>query len=292
MILDIETTGLSSKFTEVILVGFIYHKNDRWNITQIFCDHRSEERELLLTLKEYIEPRHLLITYNGHAFDLPYLNTRYAHHQIDFELSMAKHFDLYRVVRASKKALKLDNYKLKTIEEFLDIYRDDQISGKESVELYNLYELEPSKALRNKILLHNYDDIKFMIPTLDILNHIPEEICDRFYPFSYQSKKNKECILISYELLKDYIEVTYSTEEMANLADFRDNFSYAHNDHIAMIKMPVFRIESRVFIDVDLLPFFDIMFNNLAINEQLSLEILNKKNGFQTIIRLLDQHYS
>lgn len=292
MILDIETTGLSSKYTEVILVGIIYNKEDKWFITQIFCDHRSEEKELLLKLTEYIEPRHLLITYNGHAFDLPYLNVRYAHHNIDFTLSMAKHFDLYRVVRASKKALNLPNYKLKTIEEFLNIYRDDEISGKESVELYIQYENAPTKQLRNKILLHNYDDIKFMIPTLDILNFVPYSISERFYPYSCTSHKFGECILTKYELLKNYLELIFNTEYQQMQVDYRDGFSYDHVEHIASLKIPIFFIETRVFIDVDLLPFISVPFNDLTIDEQLALEITNKKNGFSTIIHLLDEHYT
>lgn len=37
--------------------------------------------------------------------------------------------------------------------------RDDEISGAESVELYNVYEKNHDPALGEKILLHNSDDI-------------------------------------------------------------------------------------------------------------------------------------
>ena len=37
--------------------------------------------------------------------------------------------------------------------------RDDEISGAESVELYNTYEKIQDPALGEKILLHNSDDI-------------------------------------------------------------------------------------------------------------------------------------
>lgn len=37
--------------------------------------------------------------------------------------------------------------------------RDDEISGSESVELYNVYEKNHDPALGEKILLHNSDDI-------------------------------------------------------------------------------------------------------------------------------------
>lgn len=118
MILDIETTGLSRSHDHVILVGFIYNINKQWFITQLFCDHRQEEKQLLEKLQEYITDDHLLITYNGHAFDIPFLNQRYQNHNLNYKISNEKHFDLYRVVRASKKALNLDNYKLKSVEIF------------------------------------------------------------------------------------------------------------------------------------------------------------------------------
>jgi len=289
--LDIETTGLSPTYTEVILVGLIYNKNSVWYITQLFCEHRNEEKELLLALMDYIQPNHLLVTYNGHAFDLPYLNKRYAIHNIDFSFSMIKHFDLYRVVRASKKALNLESYKLKAIEEFLGIFRDDQISGKESVELYEQYEQNPNKDLRHTILLHNYDDIKFMIPTMDILNHIPLEITSRFYPFSYTIDTLGQCILSRYEHLKDYIELAFICETIESRVDYRDGFSYDHNHQLIKVKIPIFKVEERTFIDIDLLPFTAFDFNELDYLEQLTLEITTKKDGFEAILNLLEKHY-
>lgn len=289
MILDIETTGLSPKFTNVILVGIIYHQNDCWYLTQFFCDHRSEEKELLLKLKDYIDD-HLIITYNGHAFDIPYLNARYKAHAINYQISMAKHFDLYRVVRASKKALDLPNYKLKTIEEYLGIYRTDQISGKESVDLYNQYEERPSDQLRDIILLHNSDDIEFMIPTMKILDHVPDDIISRYFPFPSATRLG-EISCISFEVQKDYVAATFELlNEHADIADYRNGYSYEIKDNLLKIQLPVFYIGDRKFIDVDLLDFINVSFNDLSYDQQIKYEVTTKKEALKCFVQVIKEH--
>jgi len=291
MILDIETTGLSRDYAQVILVGMIYFKEDKWWITQIFCDHRREERDLLLTLRSYIKPHHLLVTYNGHAFDIPFLNARYDHNQIEFKVSPEKHFDLYRVVRASKKALNLANYKLKTIEEFLGIYREDQISGKESVDLYNLYEQSPSKALRHQICLHNYEDILLMVPTLKILDHVPQDICDQYFPMVYKGSLGK-LYLTAYKFTKHFLEMTLYTDlNLRAYADYRQGFSFQSRGNIIEIKVPKFAIGERNFIDVDDLPFGFESFNDLDLKDQLSLELSGLYESYINLMTYLDTHY-
>lgn len=290
MILDIETTGLSPQYHQVILVGIIYAKNNKWYITQIFCDHRTEERELLLELKEYIKDQ-LIITYNGYAFDIPFLNKRYAHHKIYYKLNAYSNFDLYRVVRASKKALNLPNYKLKTIEEYLGIYREDQISGRESVLLYDAYEETRDKELRRVILLHNADDIEYMIPTLRILDHVPLRITEKYYPFHFKSEKFKTLIVNKFDQKKDYLEVVFyaATKEEA-LVDVSNDFSLSITEDLLTVKVPLFRIGDRSFIDVDEISYLNLYFNDMSLDEQLKYEITDMKNTLNQLVRIIDQH--
>ncbi|MBI9015502.1 MAG: ribonuclease H-like domain-containing protein [Clostridiales bacterium] len=291
MILDIETTGLSPLYTEVILIGIIYFEDSNWKITQIFCDHRKEEKELLLKLQTYIKETHMLITYNGHAFDIPYLNKRYKHHELDYQINPNMNFDLYRVIRSSKKALKLPNYKLKTIEEYLGIYRQDEISGKESVELYNQYEKLPSKELRDIILLHNYDDILYMIPTLEIINHIPESITDRYYPFVIETINYGTVVITGYKEEHSYINIlAQSNQELKPMIDYSDGFGLEIMNRIIKLKVPTFYIGNRIFIDVDSLPFYNSSFNDLILDEQLKLEVTSKKNALTASLKLLETH--
>lgn len=291
MILDIETTGLSRDYTEVILVGMIYNLDNQWFITQIFCDHRDEEKELLEALMKYIHKDHVLITYNGHAFDIPYLNRRFELNDIPFIVSKEKHFDLYRVIRASKKALDLPNYKLKSIETFLGIHREDDISGKESVELYEMYEYSPTKYLRNKILLHNYEDILLMVPTLEILNHVPEDITQRFFPLVVDTLFGS-CFITNYKESKDFVEISaFMNRKTKSHVDYRLGFSFESKGNMLEFKVPTFKINTHKFIDIDLLPFYDIPFNDLDIEEQLNLELKDKKNSYEQIIDCLNKYY-
>lgn len=291
MILDIETTGLSPTYTEVILVGIIYHKEDQWHLTQLYCDHRSEEKELLLALKTYIDD-HMMITYNGHAFDIPYLNKRFKAHDIDYSIDLHKNFDLYRVIRASKKALGLDNYKLKSIEEYLGIYREDQISGKESVDLYNQYELEASLDLRDKILLHNSDDIEYMIPTFAILNHIPEDIISKYYPFIHYSNDYGELICRNYLLEQDYITTEWQYAFAHDpFVDYDDGYVLSVSNQVITIKLPLFHIGERHFIDVDQLQFLGLTFNEMSYPKQVEYELKTKKDNLMIVLKILEKHH-
>jgi len=291
MILDIETTGLSPLYTQVILVGIIYYDGSTWKLTQIFCDHRREEKELLKALSNYIED-HLIITYNGHAFDIPYLNKRYQENNLDFSINNHRNFDLYRVIRSSKKALNLSNYKLKTIEEYLGIFREDQISGKESVELYNLYEENPTVDFRHKILLHNSDDIEYMIPTFKILDDIPEEIISKYYPFILKSDLYTELICTDYHEEKDYLSIEWQTRDpLINLVDYSNGFSLEIQGHNISIKLPLFHIENRRFIDVDQLIFLDTHFNDLSYDQQVTYELSNKKSNIIIAQKILEKHH-
>lgn len=286
MILDIETTGLSPTHAHIILVGII-HYDEKWRLTQIFCDHVDEELDLLDKLLSYISKEHLLITYNGHAFDIPFINKRLKHHGFKRQLNMVKHFDLYRVVRSSKKALNLSNYKLKTIEEFLGINRSDQISGKESVDLYFQYMSQPTTKLRDIILLHNADDIRYMIPTLGILDYVPVEIIEKYYPYHYEN-----FILIDMIQSQDQVKLEIqSSSLLPNLVDFNDAYKLKLDTYRVECTLPYFSINEYNFIDSDILPFFEIKFNDMTVEDQKKLLINSKYDLFTKCSKWLVDYY-
>lgn len=302
VILDIETTGLSPKYSEVILVGFIHYTNKNWNLTQLLCDHHNEEKELLLELQKYFDDTKILITYNGHSFDLPFLNSRLKKWDIGFRFDTFMNFDLYRVIRSGKKSLGLENYKLKTVEKFLGINRDDTISGKESVELFFQYEKSKNIEIRNKILLHNYEDIKFLIPTLSILEKIDPDITDIYYPFIIYSKKFGNMKLVKYEILDSYINIILATKSKIDfLDDYNESYSLVikedsrnHKTTLINISLPIFTItndEDFKFIDIDTLPFINKEFNKLIYRDQLNYMVGDKKNTTIKIVNLLEEFY-
>lgn len=173
--LDIETTGLSSKYNQIILIGGLCLKNNEMYITQIFADHIDEEYELLTEFKEFVNNFDYIITYNGTSFDLPFLKKRLDYHKVIHTIDEVSHIDLLKLVRKNKGLLKLENCKLKTVEKSLGIYREDTISGKESVDLYKDYMNTKDNNKKKTILKHNYDDIYYLPQLLYIYDLIKEE---------------------------------------------------------------------------------------------------------------------
>ncbi|PAB56833.1 ribonuclease H-like domain-containing protein [Anaeromicrobium sediminis] len=180
---DIETTGLSRKNSKIILIGMLYVCDGKIIVKQYFCNNRSEEKKMLLQFMKDIKNFDLLISYNGNAFDIPFINERLKYNKISDSIKPYKSMDFLCLVRRNKALLNMDSYKLKSVEELMGIHRNDTISGKDSVELYNIYEETKDEKLLKVILLHNYDDLYFFSKTLKILDLIPEE--NLFLDFPY-----------------------------------------------------------------------------------------------------------
>lgn len=174
--LDIETLGLNRNKDMIYLVGVLYFnkKEGLWNLDQYFSESIEEEKSMLIELVQAVRRFHTIITYNGNAFDLPYLNNRFYIYNIDFDFTQNDSLDLYAIVRKNKQYLNLENYKLKTLERYIGIYREDIYSGRDCIDFYKNYLITKDRALKKKILQHNYDDLFYMLDlfkVLDILKH-------------------------------------------------------------------------------------------------------------------------
>ncbi len=173
-ILDIETTGLSSKYHNIILIGILYPSNNQIVVKQFFAENPQEEKSLLLHFHKEMQQFQFFITYNGVAFDYPFLKERFKKYNISWDHQEIDHFDILYHLRKCKSQLSLDNFKLKTVENFLGINRSDTINGKDSVELYKQYVLSKTPALEKTILLHNYEDIYYLAKVAGVFDHFPK----------------------------------------------------------------------------------------------------------------------
>lgn len=199
-IFDIETTGLNRNVDKVILIGYMYLENSKPIIKQIFAENYEEEKILLETFYEDLKKFNLLITYNGRNFDIPFLEARLNKHNLKPFIYQKDHIDIYQHIKTFKNHLNLSNYKLKSIESFLGIKRQDTISGKESVQLYETYRKSMEKTLLDKILLHNYEDIYHLGKVLSIYNHLP--IDNREFTTVYLEKiYNQKIIKFKYNII-------------------------------------------------------------------------------------------
>ena len=75
-VFDIETTGLSHKYSRLILSGFALPQDDgTLLVKQIFSQGGDEKDVIRETLNE-LSQLDFIITFNGKSFDVPYLTGR------------------------------------------------------------------------------------------------------------------------------------------------------------------------------------------------------------------------
>lgn len=171
---DIETTGFNRKTNKVILIGMLYKEDKNIVIKQYFANNFDEEVEILKCFINDLKNFKYYINFNGDTFDIPFLNERLKYNNINFLISKDYSIDILKYIKKKKNILKLDNYKLKTIEKFLNIKREDKISGKDSVKMYLDYLNSQNKDLKKIILKHNYDDIYYLSKVLKIFDTIDD----------------------------------------------------------------------------------------------------------------------
>lgn len=156
---DIETTGFDKEGDNVILISAgSFKQKDTFNIKQFFCEDIKEEAELLLRFKEYIADFDSWCSYNGIAFDEPFIKQRMAANRMDF-VAPKEHVDIYRIIRPYHKMLGMERCNLKSVEKHIGIDRQDKIDGGISVELYYEFLKTKNNNIRQTIMLHNYEDV-------------------------------------------------------------------------------------------------------------------------------------
>lgn len=168
---DIETTGFSSKTTQLYLIGCLYFENNRPILKQWFAENPIDEPELLKEFFNFTKNYQYLVHYNGSGFDIPYLLQKCQQYNLPYDFSCIHSIDLYKSILPYKKFLKLDSLKQKSIENFLDINRNDIYSGGELISIYYEYQKTKSKELYELLLLHNHDDLMGLVQILPVLSY-------------------------------------------------------------------------------------------------------------------------
>lgn len=186
---DIETTGFNRNRDIIYLVGILYFdkKEDTWILSQYFANELKDEPQVLIESSKLLMSFKTIINYNGNTFDIPFINHKLKYFKLPFYIDKEKSLDLYSIIRKNKDLLKIDNLKLKTVEEYLGIFREDIYSGKDCIDFYKDYILHGDLELKNRLLSHNYDDLYFLIDIIDIINIIRKKK-------SFKVNKNDEMI--------------------------------------------------------------------------------------------------
>lgn len=150
LFLDIETTGLSSSYDEVTVIGAFGAGRPALFIHGINLDQ----------FPDYVAQFPLLVTFNGSQFDLPFLRAHFPRARLD-----QAHIDL-RFVLASL------GYRggLKAVERKLGVSRPgavQDVDGFEAVRLWNGYRRGDRSALE-RLLLYNLADTVNMTRLVEI----------------------------------------------------------------------------------------------------------------------------
>jgi hypothetical protein len=132
-------------------------------ITQFLAENHYEEDKVLEAALDYLEKNDAgyLITFNGCAFDVPFINARLNANFLGRQLKMY-HFDLYRFLRkCTDMKDRLPSMSQMAIEDHYGILSDrgDTITGRASVALYDQYAISGNSTIEKIILTHNREDV-------------------------------------------------------------------------------------------------------------------------------------
>ena len=178
-VFDIETLGLYPKYNPMVLAGVMGVSADgECSLRQLFAESigPEEERLLLEALEDELSRFDCILTYNGRYFDIPYVRERAA--KLGFSDYPIRPFniDLLLFLRHySGLREALGSLKQKNVERYMGLApsREDEISGSDSVMLYKEFEKctdeNKKAALREKILLHNHDDLLQLYKILPVI---------------------------------------------------------------------------------------------------------------------------
>jgi len=137
LFLDTETTGLAGGTgTFAFLIGLGWYEGETFRTQQLFARDFSEERACLNFLVEKAREKSFLVTYNGKAFDVGLLSTRFILNRLPDGLAGMPHLDLLHPARRLF-GHRLENNRLATMEkDIIGFHRDDDVPGSEIPQRY------------------------------------------------------------------------------------------------------------------------------------------------------------
>ena len=160
--LDLETTGLAGGTGTVpFLVGLGYYRDDGFKVSQFFLNEMAEEGRFVREVAQFFGDMGFksVVTYNGKAFDVPLLETRFALHRTPFPFRDLPHLDFLFSARHLWKH-KYDSCRLFNLaQQVVQAERAEDIPGAEIPLRYFQYIRTGDFSLIEPVLYHNQEDI-------------------------------------------------------------------------------------------------------------------------------------
>lgn len=171
---DIETTGLGGGTgTLAFLVGVGSFEGDAFRVRQFFLRDPGDELAQLHALDEWLSQFSGIVSFNGRAFDMPLLTTRYRLARRRAPLATAPHLDLLLPARRLWRA-RLGSCALGSLERgILGVERTDDVPGMIIPYIYFDYVRHGTLGRLERVFYHNALDIVSMAALLT-------RMCDAF----------------------------------------------------------------------------------------------------------------
>ncbi len=163
--IDTETTGLAGGTgTYAFLVGIGYYTDDAFRVRQFFMRDVVEERALLHLVGETLDGFRAVVSFNGRAFDLPLLATRFTLARMAPRLADVPHLDLLFPARRLWRR-RLTSCALSSLEaNVLGVAREDaDVPGWLIPGLYFDYLRTGDARPMKRVLYHNVQDILSLV---------------------------------------------------------------------------------------------------------------------------------
>jgi hypothetical protein len=155
LFIDIETLGLFS--SPIIVIGLAKVVDEALSVIQYVLRDLCEEPAALTALFSHIDEHSALVTFNGRAFDVPYLEQRLAYYQIPGDLQRA-HFDVLHFARRKWGGTTPD-CRLGTLQKYLFGARKADIPSALVPEFYETYLQTGNIGPLLAIVEHNRQDL-------------------------------------------------------------------------------------------------------------------------------------
>lgn len=170
LVIDIETTGFSSKNNHISMIGYILFDDyeQKFLLKQLFCESREDEKVILTKFKDDIKNSHNLISFNGKRFDIPFIQNRLNINRIDFNLSDISQIDLYLYLKNNSEFTQIESCGQKALETKFGLKRPFEMDGKEAIRAYRKYQREKDDSILDKIFIYNKLDIIYLSKLMSI----------------------------------------------------------------------------------------------------------------------------
>jgi uncharacterized protein YprB with RNaseH-like and TPR domain len=163
VLIDTETAGLHGR--PLFMVGLLRLSSSGPVVSQYFARTYAEEAGLLAKMADLLPEVQLLVSFNGKAFDWPFVRDRMIYHRVSCQADFG-HLDLLHPSRRRWRD-ELPNCRLQTLERYLSgRWRSGDIPGAEIPQRYHDYVRDGDARLIAPVFHHNRLDLLAMMELL------------------------------------------------------------------------------------------------------------------------------